>query len=297
MKEMITKLRREITEDGLFDAAASVAFWLLLSLPAALLAVMSSVSLLGPGLAGELEEVFLDFVDRTFTSEAEDLRAAISGLFDQPRAGLLSVSLATAIFTLSGGFAGLIRGLDVAYDIVDPRKFIRLRLAALGLAIGTLVAIAVSTLLWSWSGSFGVPLLLRLLSALVVLVAWAATMFHIGPHHHTPWRYDVPGAIFTAVGWLILSLGFGLYVRVAGSGNELVGATGVALLGLTWMWLACTVLLIGAEINGLIAEQADVVSEHQTWRTRAKSALAEHRDGGNGGGVRDGSGGGTNDEP
>jgi len=252
------------------DAAASVAFWLLLSLPAALLAVLSSVSLLGPDLATELEDVLLEFVDRTFTDESEGMRAAITGLFEQPRAGLLSIALATAILTLSGAFAGLIRGLDVAYDIVDPRGFIRLRLAALGLALGTLAAITISTLVWSRSESIGIPVVVRLFVALVVLIIWAATMFHIGPHHHTPWRYDLPGAAFTAIGWLLLSIGYGLYISVAGGGNELVGVAGAALLGLTWLWLACLVLLVGAELNGIMAERADVIAAHTPWRHQAR---------------------------
>lgn len=232
---------------------------MLLSLPAALLAVLSSVSLLGPGLAADLENAVFEVVDRTFTAEADGVRDAISGLFDQPRAGLFSAALAAAVFTLSGGFSGLIRALDVAYDIEDSRNFLRVRLTGLGLAVGTLALIAGSTFAWSWSGRNGVPDLLRLASALLLLVLWAATIFHIGPHHRTPWRYDLPGAVLAAVGWLVLSLGFGWYVRLAGSGNELVGAAGAALLALTWVWLACVVLLIGAELNEIIAARAGVV--------------------------------------
>ena len=221
--------------------------------------MLSSVSLLGPGLAADLEDAVFEVVDRTFTAEADGVRDAISGLFDQPRAGLFSAALAAAVFTLSGGFSGLIRALDVAYDVEDSRNVLRVRLTGLGLAVGTLALIAASTLAWSWTARNGVPDLLRFVSALLLLVLWAATIFHIGPHHRTPWRYDLPGAALAAVGWLVLSLGFGWYVRIAGSGNELVGAAGAALLGLTWVWLACVVLLIGAELNEIIASRAGVV--------------------------------------
>ena len=232
---------------------------MLLSLPAALLAVLSSVSLLGPGLAAELEEAVFEVVDRTFTAEADGVRNAISGLFDQPRAGLFSAALAAAVFTLSGGFSGLIRALDVAYDVEESRNFLRVRLTGLVLAVGTLALIAASTYAWAWTERNGIPNVVRFPSALLLFVLWAATIFHIGPHHRTPWRYDIPGAVLTAVGWLLLSVGFGWYVRIAGSGNELVGATGAALLALTFVWLACVVLLIGAELNEIIASRAGVV--------------------------------------
>jgi membrane protein len=263
--DLIRELRHESRDDALADAAASVAFWLLLSLPAATLALLASLSLLGPGLADDLQGAVDDLIDRTFTTEAQGLRDAVDGVFDQQRPGLFSFSIAVALFTASRGFAGLIRALDVAYDIEESRGVVRLRLTAVGLALGTFATIAASTLLWVRSGELGLPQWLRLIAALLVLVVWSATMFHLGPHHRTPWRYDVPGAIVAALGWLLLSLAFGWYVRFAGSGNELVGAASTALLALTWLWAACVVFLVGAEINEIIADRADAIRAPRTY--------------------------------
>ena len=68
----IQRLRivREISEDGLFDAAAGVAFWLLLSIPAAVLVGLSSVSLLSKDLTDDLQSAMIEFIERVFTSEA-----------------------------------------------------------------------------------------------------------------------------------------------------------------------------------------------------------------------------------
>lgn len=264
-KMLDLRLVREIRDDELFDKAASVAFWLLLSLPAALLAGLSSVSLLGDGLAQELQDAALEFIDRVFAGEAEALKASVNGLFEQNRPGVLSISIATAIFTLSRGFAGLIRGLDSVYDVDSSRNFAHTRLLAIGLALGTLVAVAVSTALWSLGDSGGIPTIVRLLGAFIVLVLWSATIFHVGPNHHTPWRYDLPGALVAAVGWLTLSLAFGWYVRLlGGGGNDVIGAAGALLLGLTWMWAACVVLLIGGEVNEIKASDDGVVQESRT---------------------------------
>lgn len=268
VKDFVWRLAREINEDGVVDAAASVAFWLLLSVPAAALAVIASLSFLDPDLIAELETSLLDFVDRTFASQAETLRSAISGLFVRARPGLLSISLALALITLSRGFGGLIRALDQVYDVEESRGFIKLRAAALGLALGTLVTVAASTFLWSLAGRNGFPPIVRTVGAVLVLVIWAATVFHVGPNHHTPWRYDLPGAIVTAVGWFIVSFGFGWYVRFAATGNEIVGATGALLLGLTWLWLVCLVLLMGGEVNEIIAGRAGVIEEKRRWRAR-----------------------------
>lgn len=264
----LRELVQEVMDDGAVDAAASVAFWLLLSLPAAALAGLASLSLLGDGLTDELRRITFEFVDRVFTSEADELRRAIDAVFDQNQAGLLSVSVLFAVITLSRGFAGLIRALDVVYDIEESRGFLRLRFASIGLGLGTLATVAASTVLWTWTSSAGVPLALRAAMALAILVLWAATIFHIGPNHHTPWRYDLPGAVFCAVGWLVLSTGYGWYVQLAGGGNQLVGIVGALLLGMTWFWLVCLVLLIGGELNEIIADRAGVISQNTAWRER-----------------------------
>jgi len=273
VRRLLRDLIDEIGDDGLFDAAASVAFWLLLSLPAALLTALSAVSLVGDDLASELRQSALDFIERTFADQADTLSASVDSLFDQTRPAVLSTSIAIAVFTLSRGFAGLIRALDAVYDVEETRNFIHTRVLGIGLAIGNLATVAVSTALWSYGASTGSPFFVRALLGGLVLVGWAATMFHIGPNHHTPWRYDLPGAVVAAVGWAALSAGYGWYVSIVGSGNQFVGATGALLLGLTWLWAACVVFLVGGELNQLLAQRAGVISGGRSIAGRAGRAL------------------------
>jgi membrane protein len=272
----IRELVREVIDDGALDAAASVAFWLLLSLPATLLAGLASLSLLGDDLTAELREITNEFVDRVFTGEADELRATIDSLFDQNQAGLFSVSLLFALVTVSRGFAGLIRALDVVYDVEESRGFLRVRLAAIGLGLGTLATIALSTYLWAVAESAGVSPILRIVVALAILIVWAATIFHVGPNHHTPWRYDLPGALLVAVGWLLASVGYGWYIQLAGGGNQAVGLAGALLLGMTWVWIVCLILLVGAELNEILADRAGVISENSSTLARlAREHLGE----------------------
>ncbi len=260
IRDVVTDTQR----NRLLDVAAGVAFWLLLSLPAALLAMVSFASLLGERITLEVERAIIELVETTFATESETIATRIEGLFDQPRAGLLSASLAVAVFTLSRGFAGLIRALDTAYGVAEGRSFVRVRGLAILLAIGTLVTVAGSSLAWIGLRSIGIPPWLGGLGAVVVLVLWAATIFHVGPYHRTPWRYDLPGAIVTAIGWFAVSVGYGWYIRVSGAGDQVVGAIGAALLGLTWLWLVCVVLLVGAEINAVLARRRGVVRDPNT---------------------------------
>ena len=161
------------------------------------------------------------------------------------------------------------------YDVEESRGFVRVRLTAIGLGVGTLGTVVLSTYLWTISESAGVSPVLRIAVAFVILIVWAATIFHVGPNHHTPWRYDLPGAFLAAVGWLLVSVGYGWYIELAGGGNQAVGFVGALLLGMTWVWLVCLILLVGAELNEILADRAGVISENTSslrrlrarWRT------------------------------
>ncbi len=90
--------------------------------------------------------------------------------------------------------------------------------------------------------------------------------------------------MLSAVGWLVVSVGYGWYVRIAGGGNEIVGIAGALLLGMTWFWVVCLVLLIGGELNEIIADRAGVIGENTAWRSRLSDRAARtHRGGGTGG--------------
>lgn len=268
--------RRLVTEwrdDRVPDLAAEVAFYAILSLFPAFLALASILgaldSLIGADFAQDVQDQVLDFLQRVLTPEAESTIDAAQELFVESSPGLFTFSLVTAVWTLSRGFAALVRALDVVYDLDDPRPWLKVRGTALLLAVGSTIAGAIMlTLLivgplfgsgedianeiglgdqfvWLWDVA-------RLPLAFVVLVLWAAIVFHIAPAHHTPWRSDVPGAIITGVLWVLFSGGLNLYVQIAQSGNAVFGALGGALIVLLWFWLLSLAVMIGGEINELL---------------------------------------------
>ena len=93
----------------------------------------------------------------------------------------------------------------------------------------------------------------------VVIVLWTSTVFHLGPDHDTPWRWDLPGAGVASVGWAFVSVGLRLYLEVAGETNQVLGSLGGALIVLLWLYLLGAALLAGAEVNAVLAIRHRVV--------------------------------------
>ncbi len=264
----------EYRSDGVGDLAASITFWTLLSIPAAILALLSALgsveSIIGEGAAGDLQREVQQFISDTF-ADSGTLNEAVSELFAGSNGSVLTAATLVAFFTLSRGFAGVIRALDRAYEVTEGRPWWHVRLLAIGLGIATIVVAAGSSVLLALLPNLPGGTAFRLLAApaaFVFIVVWAATLFHVGPNHRTPWRYDVPGALITAIGWVLATQGFAQYVRLAGQGNQVQTTVGAVLLGLSLMYLLSIVMLVGAEVNDVLSRRADVVQDSVSLRER-----------------------------
>ncbi|MFV0259483.1 MAG: YihY/virulence factor BrkB family protein [Acidimicrobiales bacterium] len=270
----VVEVARRWYYGGIGDLAAGVTFWILVSLPASILALLAALgsldSWIGFGFRTEIETTVLDFVDRVFTEEASGIRDAVAGLFvGGANSSLLTVSLVVALWSISRGFAGLIRALNDIYLIEDRRPWYNDRIMAVVLGLGSLLVsvplVLFERLMWDVFPDGVLERSLRGLVGMSILVGWAATVYHYAPASRTKWRYDLPGAITAAVMWWMLTEGFGFYVRISAGSNGVTAAVGAGLLGLTWLWLAAQVLLIGGTVNVVYAERRGISRTHRPW--------------------------------
>lgn len=259
---------------GIGDLAAGVTFWILLSLPAVVLAMVSALgvldSLLGQSLSEEIEIDITGFIERVFSSEAEGIANAVDQLFDQQELGLLTVSVALTLWTISRGFAGMLRALDFVYEVDDGRPWYYNRIVALILGLGSLLVsipiVLLELLVWSRFPDGAVETILRAVVAVVILVFWASMIFHYGPSIRTKWRWDLPGSVVAAIFWWILTVGYQSYIDVVSGRNGVLSAIGASLLALTWVWLAAQVLLIGAAVNVEVATRIGIERSRREWK-------------------------------
>ncbi len=259
---------------GLGDLAAGVTFWILLSLPAVVLAMVSALgvldSFLGRSLSTEIEADITGFIERVFSSEAEGIATAVDELFAQQELGLLTVSVALTLWTISRGFAGMIRSLDLVYEVENGRAWYYTRIVALVLGLGSLLVsvpiVLLELFVWSRFPDGAIESILRTVVAVVILVFWASMIFHYGPSIRTKWRWDLPGSIVAAVFWWILTVGYQSYIDVVSGRNGVLSAIGASLLALTWVWLAAQVLLIGAAVNVQVATMIGIKRSRREWQ-------------------------------
>lgn len=196
------------------------------------------------------------------------------------RKGLgILISLGIALFGARNGAGAIITALNIAYEEDEKRGFIRLSLTAIALTaaavVGAVIAatalalVATLNTLLPQLGGF-MRFVTTALTYLVLTgagVAAATVLYRFGPSRRAArWRWLTPGAILAAIGWLILTFGFGAYAQYVGRFDTTYGPLGAIVALLTWLYLSSYVLLLGAELNAELEHQ----TAHDTTRGREK---------------------------
>jgi membrane protein len=89
----------------------------------------------------------------------------------------------------------------------------------------------------------------------VALVGLALALYLLTPENYLTVRQALPGAIFFAVGWIIATKLFQLYVVRYDRYNPTYLALASIIVLLTWMYLTCLLLLLGGKLNAIIRRE------------------------------------------
>jgi membrane protein len=184
--------------------------------------------------------------------------------------GLL-VALAVALWGARNAAGSIVIALNIAYEEEEKRGYLKVTLLSLaitaaGILLGMVGAAVVGVLtqidrllpsLGPVGALIGKLIAYGLLAA--IAAAAAATLYRYGPSREkAKWTWITPGTALFALGWVLLTLGFGFYVSHFGKYNVTYGSLGGVIVLVTWMYLSSFALLFGAEFNSEV--------EHQTRR-------------------------------
>lgn len=216
-------------------------------------------------ISGQLEESI-------GSGAAESVEQIIANAYQTGNLTLASlVSLGTLLFGATGVFYQVQQALNYIWE-VEPRpdqmllKFLKDRLFSLGmvLMIGflllvSLVLTSLLTALGSWLSNLAGVLVtivqfLNPVVSLAVITLLFAAIFKFLPDVKIGWRDVFPGALVTALLFVLAELGLGYYFDVGDPGS-IYGAAGSIILILLWATYAGLILLFGAEFTRVYAHK------------------------------------------
>lgn len=255
---MFQDFRKEMNTKNVSSFAASMAFFLFLSLvPIMILvcAIIPYTSLTEQNLVNLITE---------FTADALDplIRSVIADVYHKP-VGILSVAAITALWSASKGILALIRGLNDVNEVEEQRNYFLLRLLAsfytfimililvLSLAInvfGNVLADIILAKVPKTRIVFDFIMHFRFLVVWLVLTVLFTTIYTYVPNKKLTFKMQLPGALFSAVVWSVFSYFFSLYVDNTNSFST-YGSLSIIVIIMLWLYFSMYILLIGAQLN------------------------------------------------
>ncbi len=197
------------------------------------------------------------------------ISSIVLDIVESQNGSLLSLSLILSIWSASAGFSAVIRGLNKAYDENETRGFIKVKLISILFTITIVAIIIINLILLVFGGVIkGVLLKHDYFSLSFITWVWGvlkyiiiiftttflfALLYRYTPARRLTWKEVIPGAVFTTISWIGVSLGFSYYVNNFNNFSRFYGSIGAVIVLMTWVFLSSIIILLGGEINALIA--------------------------------------------
>ena len=256
--DLVQRVVRAQSAERIGLSAAGIAFWFVIAIFPALIAVVMILGLvLSPAeIASTLNELdkaspnsLGGVVLRQVEAAAQTRPSALSLGF--------AVSLVVVLWSTSAGYYNFARGTRMAYGL-PPQSYVVARgRAFVGATAGMLVTAALTVgtaLLVSYAGSQSgawrtILLTINAVVGIVVLMLALAALFRFSTGRiHSRLSY-FPGAAFGAIGTVAVFVGFGIFVTYAGSYDAVYGALSSAIILMLTVYFSGYAVLIGAILN------------------------------------------------
>jgi membrane protein len=188
----------------------------------------------------------------------------------------LSFGLLAALWAASSGLNALAQALNVAYDVPETRPWWKVRVISIALTVALAILIISALLIVLYGGQLGHFLATFVHEDEAFQVAWKILQWPITlafvfiafsliyqfapnvsarrrgrrvPKDDFRRRLLSPGVVVAVILWLLVSLGFRLYLHFFNSYSATYGSLGALIVLMLWFYLTGAAILLGAEIN------------------------------------------------
>lgn len=249
-----------------FGLAAQLAYFFLLSLFPFLLFLFNLI-----GFFRLEEEVILQTIADYAPVQVYDLiETNIDTLLTMQSGSLLSVGIIGTLWAASNGVNAVRKALNRAYGIRPTRIFIFYRILSIFVTIGMFFVVIIALLLpvfgkmigeyiFSWFGFTEAFLqtweTFRWIMSSIIFFLVLVALYKLAPQRRVYFKHIVWGAIFSTVGFQLVSLGFSFYVSSLRNYSATYGSLGTVIVLMIWFYLFGIIVLIGGVLNASLHER------------------------------------------
>ncbi len=266
--EFYKAFRKRLRDDDVTAMAAQITYYFILSFFPFLLLLITLVGYVPVTGKESLEEFYGILPEDAY----KFINQVIQEVSDSGNRSLLSFGMITVLWASSSGASALIKVINKAYDKKETRAFWKVKGVSLlftimfaGIIILTLVLLVFGELigryLSEYPGISNVFVLVWKVSRYLIAVFSLFIIFFLVyfymPCKRLSAKEVIPGAIFSTIAWIIISIIFSFYINSFGRYSLIYGSVGGIIVLLVWFYLSSMIMIIGGEINAVTAYDKD----------------------------------------
>ncbi len=276
---------------------AEAAFFAVLSVPPLIFALAGAVGYVSDRFsAAQIDEVRLSVVDlfSTFLTDTAVNRVIVPTMDEVLRGGrfdVISLGFVLALWSGSRALNVFVDTITIMHGLGGHRGIVKTRALSFGLYILAMITGGVSIPL-----IIAGPTLVRgvlpdrldfLMSfywptVVVVCICFLATLYHVSVPVRTKWRFNLPGATFALVAWIVGSWLLRWILTVtAQDSRSIYGPLAAPIAILIWLYIVALAVLIGAAVNAAFDEvfpQQATTRARRELVARLRTRVAQARD-------------------
>ena len=246
--------------------AAQAAYFFVLSLIPIILLLLTMVQ-----FTPVTRQDVMAAVTQVFPTTVEGLISSIVDQVYQQSSTIIPVTIIVALWSAGKGVLSMTSGMNLIYENTETRNYFYLRLRASFYTVIFILAIVLSLSLSVFGNSISMfvykhaPVLttimdflirIRTLLTLVVLTLFWDLVYKYLPNRtnrsKTTMKQQLPGAVFTSCGWLLISFIFSIYLDIFTGFSSMYGRLTTIILIMLWLYVCMYVILLGGELNALL---------------------------------------------
>lgn len=208
-------------------------------------------------------------VIQVFPSSVDTMMTSIVNQVYNQSTGIIPVTIIVALWSAGKGVLAMSMGLNCVYQCRETRNYVLLRLRATLYTVVFLLVIILLLVLSVFGNSLNifigehVPILAqaadwliqaRVFIAPATLVVFSLLIYKFLPNRRNRLLGQLPGAVFAAIGWMVVSWVFSVYVDIFKGFSTMYGSLTTIVLVMLWLYFCMYSILIGAVINVILRD-------------------------------------------
>lgn len=256
----LKKYTKNITDHHLTAFAAQAAFFTMLSFFPFLMSLIGLVQFF-PVNANDVTNIIMSFIPEVFYEYVEPL---VHETMNNSNGALLSISILVMIWAEGKGIMSMKNGFNTVAGVQNYPNYIIARIVAsfytffFSIVLIILVVVLIfgnrifqallnESSFWAdiavYFGTF------RVIIIIAILLLFFLFFYCLIPDEKISISKAFPGALFSTLGWILISLVFSLFIDNFSNFTIMYGSLTGIILTLLWLYFCMFIMFLGCELN------------------------------------------------